>query len=556
MHGRVSVAALSLIVLLSCASASAQVTEDWVASFNGSANNADNAYAMTLDTQGNVVVVGEARTGPTTNDVDIAVVKYSQGGDTLWIQYFNGNQNKRDVARAVACDDSGNVYVAGESYGTSNYDMVLVKFDADGNPQWSRRYNGAADGEDGAMAVAVSGLGDVYVVGYSDGDASPVLRQDDMITAKYSSSGALLWIKRYDGPSGFHDIGRALAVDAAGSVYVTGESSGIGTGYDYVTIKYSAAGDSVWGQRYSEAGSSTDKATALYLDNDGNTYVTGSSVIGTGSEDFMTIKYGPTGTPMWYARYAGPGGGDDAFDITGDGGSNIYVTGDSRGPGPAYTYDFLTIRYDAATGDTLWTARYDGDGKGFDAALSVCTNPHGDVFVAGYSTGNSSGYDFATIRYDSSGTFRWAQRYTSSGSFSDIAFAVQLDTAGHIFVAGRAYAGSELNNFVTIRYTDSGSPAAVDRLGSGSPDVWELEDNYPNPFNPSTTISFTIARSTFVRLTVYDMIGREVGTLVEDDLVAGRYSVVWNASGAASGLYLCRISADGFVATKKLLLIK
>jgi len=533
--------------------ASAQVTTDWVASFNGLASNADNAYTMTVDRQGNVLVAGEARTGVSTDDIDYAIVKYASDGDTLWIQYFNGTGNKRDIVRSLAVDDSENVYVTGESYGTANYDILTVKFDADGNVQWSKRYDGPAGGEDGGAAVAVSSSGEVFVTGYSDGNPSPVLRQDDLVLLKYDRDGIPLWTRRYDGPAGFHDVPHALAVDSAGNAYVAGESAGSGTGYDYLTLKFSASGDSLWGDRF--AGTSTDKAMALWLDKSGNAYVTGSTVAGS-NEDYATIKYSSNGAVLWTASYSGPGGGDDAFAIVGDDRGSVYVTGESRGPGPTYTYDYLTIRYDALSGDTIWTARYDGEGKGFDAALSIAVDHKGNVFVTGYSTGNSSGSDFATVAYDSMGLLRWAERYTSAGSFSDIAVGVDLDTAGHIYVAGRAHGGVELSNFVTIRYTDTGSPVSATSKDGQRPEEFFLGGNYPNPFNPVTTIEFSLPKTARVRLAVYDMLGREVAILVDRELVAGRYSAAWDAAAQASGVYVYRMEAGGFVASKKLTLIK
>jgi hypothetical protein len=154
------------------------------------------------------------------------------------------------------------------------------------------------------------------------------------------------------------------------------------------------------------------------------------------------------------------------------------------------------------------------------------------------------------------GLLRWAERYTSAGSFSDIAVGVDLDTAGHIYVAGRAHGGVELSNFVTIRYTDTGSPVSATRKDGLRPEEFFLGGNYPNPFNPVTTIEFSLPKTARVRLAVYDMLGREVAILVDRDLVAGRYSTAWDAAAQASGVYVYRMEAGGFVASQKLTLIK
>jgi fibronectin type 3 domain-containing protein len=93
------------------------------------------------------------------------------------------------------------------------------------------------------------------------------------------------------------------------------------------------------------------------------------------------------------------------------------------------------------------------------------------------------------------------------------------------------------------------------------PKEFVLHQNYPNPFNPSTAISFQLAAVSFVTLKVYDVLGREVVTLVDGIRNAGSHTAQWNASGLSSGMYICRLTAtDGakkqLVMSKKMLLVK
>ena len=85
---------------------------------------------------------------------------------------------------------------------------------------------------------------------------------------------------------------------------------------------------------------------------------------------------------------------------------------------------------------------------------------------------------------------------------------------------------------------------------------FSLSQNFPNPFNPSTSIRYAIPRESDVKLVVYDVMGREIATLVNERLNAGTYTVDWNASEFPSGVYFYRLTADNFTETKKLLLIK
>ncbi len=95
----------------------------------------------------------------------------------------------------------------------------------------------------------------------------------------------------------------------------------------------------------------------------------------------------------------------------------------------------------------------------------------------------------------------------------------------------------------------------IDRTTS-SPETYSLEQNYPNPFNPSTTIRFTVPTSTFVMLKVYDLLGREISTLVEETLPQGAYSRVFSAERIASGVYLYRLQAGSFSTVKKMMVLR
>lgn len=95
-------------------------------------------------------------------------------------------------------------------------------------------------------------------------------------------------------------------------------------------------------------------------------------------------------------------------------------------------------------------------------------------------------------------------------------------------------------------------PVAAERF----PKEFSLCQNYPNPFNPSTTIEYNIPRQSCIMVKVFDLLGREVAVLVDEKKPAGKYSVRWNASRCASGVYFCRLAADNFVSTKKLILLR
>jgi hypothetical protein len=97
---------------------------------------------------------------------------------------------------------------------------------------------------------------------------------------------------------------------------------------------------------------------------------------------------------------------------------------------------------------------------------------------------------------------------------------------------------------------------SVDQVDNAIPREFRLEQNYPNPFNPSTNIQFSIAEGGRVTLRVYDLLGREVKKLVDDEFNPGVYTVTFDAAGLSSGMYIYRIEAGSFIQTKRLVLLK
>jgi hypothetical protein len=107
-------------------------------------------------------------------------------------------------------------------------------------------------------------------------------------------------------------------------------------------------------------------------------------------------------------------------------------------------------------------------------------------------------------------------------------------------------------NSLTTTVRDSVTSVAA----SASPLVFALEQNYPNPFNPSTRITYAINTTGSVSLVVYNALGQAVATLVEEKQPAGRYTVEWIANDTPSGVYFCRLTAEGQTATRKMLLVR
>jgi len=352
--------------------------EEWIARYDGPANDWDEATAIAVDVSGNVYVTGYSL-GLLTG-FDYATIKYNSAGQQQWVaRYMGGERSSTDKATAIAVDVSGNVYVTGES-GSGSNDYATIKYNAAGRPQWRARYDHFGN-VDNALAIAVDISGNVYVTG----DSGP-----DYATVKYDSTGQQQWVARYNG-----GVAEAIALDGLGNVYVTG-FSGVGTGSDYATIKYNSVGQEQWVARYNGPGNGWDIAVAIAVDASGNTYVTGQSTSNTGL-DYATIKYNSAGQETWIARYNGPDNRDDqGRAIALDGFGNVYVTGSSGGANGFA--DYATVKYNSA-GQEQWVARYNGPGNNNDYATGIAVDGLGNVYVTGQSIGSGSDFDYATIKY-------------------------------------------------------------------------------------------------------------------------------------------------------------
>jgi uncharacterized delta-60 repeat protein len=484
-----------------------------------------------------------------------------------WIARYNGPGNSNDRATSIAVDGSGNIYVTGTSRdsGTGD-DYATIKYNSSGVQQWVRRYNGSGDSTDQATSIAVDGSGNVYVTGLSTGSGTGY----DYATIKYNSSGDSVWVKRYNGPGNSFDVATSIAVDGTGNVYVTGYSNGnrdslSSTGLDYSTIKYNSSGDSVWVKRYNGTGNFEDIATSIEVDGLGNVYITGY----TGSEptrDFVTIKYNSSGDSVWVKRYNGPGNStDQSFSISVDGSGNVYVTGESRGS--ETSYDYATIKYNSS-GDSIWIRKYNGPGNYFDEANSLVVDDSGNVFVTGRSYGVGTNLDYATVKYNSSGDSVWVKRYNGPGNSDDYAISIAVDASDNVYVTGYSSGIGSGADYATIKYSQQ---TGIRQMSSNIPEEFSLSQNYPNPFNPVTNVEFRISNLTaknnnasenynpgggFITLKVYDVFGKEVSTLVNEKLSPGTYKVEFDGRRLSSGVYFYKLTAGEFTDTKRMMLVK
>jgi ligand-binding sensor domain-containing protein len=164
---------------------------------------------------------------------------------------------------------------------------------------------------------------------------------------------------------------------------------------------------------------------------------------------------------------------------------------------------------------------------------SLVINPSGIIFVATLG---------GVFRSTDDGN-NWIE--TNEGLIDTTALCIAFDPNGY------AYVGTANGVFRSVQSTTS-----AELFTSGFAREFLLEQNFPNPFNPRTTIGFTLPRRAFTVVKVFNILGKEIATLVSQDLLPGRHNITWNAEGMPSGIYFYRLETGVFVETRKLIVLR
>jgi DNA-binding beta-propeller fold protein YncE len=363
----------------------------WASRYNGPGNNSDDtAAAVAVSPDGHTVFVTGRSATPGQASVYATVAYNAATGAQRWASRYTSGGDDFALAAAVS-PDGGTVFVTGPSGTDADFDYATVAYNAaTGARRWVSRYNGPGGADDVAAGVAVGpGGGTVFVTGSSVGSGDPGFH--DYATVAYNAAtGARRWVSRYDDRTHFEDVAHALAVSPDGrTVYVTGTSTGATSGYDYATVAYGAGtGAQRWVSRYNGRANRTDQAHALAVGPGGRTvYVTGSSRSLASGFDYATIAYNAaTGKPRWVNRTDHTGIDNPRAVVAGPGGSTVYVTGHDGVDAP-------TNAYNTSTGAKRWASLYPKA-----AATAMAVSPDGSrVFIAGTSYAPPSAPNYLTV---------------------------------------------------------------------------------------------------------------------------------------------------------------
>jgi hypothetical protein len=524
----------------------------WSQRFGGAST--DGGQSVAVDGSGHVIVTGffqgtaDFGGGGLTSagGQDVFLARYTPAGAHVWSRRFGATSTDR--GHAVAVDDDGNITITGCIQGTvdfggggitggGNNDAFIACFDSSGTHRWSRAF-GAGLADEG-LSVAGRPDGGAVMIGYSVGTSDfgggslTGLGVSDIVLAAYDTTGTHLWSRRFGDTSSDH--GNDVCVDASGNVFITGYFNGtvnFGTGPlttagidDIFLAKFNAAGVNQWSRRF--GGTGLDDGYGVAVSPAGNVLVTGffqdavtfggTTLTSAGLNDAFLVACDANGFPAWSRRF-GSTSGDEGRAVAVDALGRVTVTGFARG-----TVDFGGGALTAAGNNDMFLAQFDaagaprwsrlGGGTGADTGEMVAVGGSGRVVTTG--------------------------QFQGSGDFG-----------------GGTLTGTGLDIFLACYGADL--PTAVREARAAAPSI----NAFPNPFNPRTTIRFSIPARGRVTVTVHDARGARVATLVDRaDRRAGAHAVEWNGradtgTAVSSGVYFARVSFDGATRAAKLVLLK
>lgn len=326
--------------------------EVWTSQFGSVA--LDYAQGVAVDAAGNVYVAGRTEgvltDQPSAGKQDAFVRKYDATGNELWTRQFGSAAH--DSALGAAVDAEGNVYVTGETEGVlpgqthagGGSDAFIRKYDTKGRELWTHQFGSAA--HDGAQRAVIDAAGNIYVVGWAwlalPGQTH--LGLVDVYLRKYDANGFEFWTRQFG--TAAWDVPNDMAIDAAGNVYIAGETEGAFPGQthagnkDAFVGKLDTAGNLLWVNQFGSA--AHDQAYGVGVDTVGNIYVAGwteGALPGQkrqGPSDAFVRKYDATGKELWTYQF-GSNRYDEIRDATSDTSGNFYVVGRTEGALPGQT---------------------------------------------------------------------------------------------------------------------------------------------------------------------------------------------------------------------------
>jgi hypothetical protein len=466
---------------------------------------------------------------------------FAQTPDTLWTKIFGGSANEYGYYAEQTNDDGFILVGTTDAFGSGLDDVWLIKTNSFGDTLWTKTIGGSE--YDYATCVHQTNDGGYIIFGETN-SFDPNFWEGYMI--KTNSFGDTLWTKHL-GDYAYYFIEEGVEVPDSGYVFAGYTKIDAGDPEDLWLVKTDLYGDTVWTKIY--GGTERDLPSSINRTSDGGFIISGSTEsYGTGDFDGWLIRTDSNGNLIWTKTY---GGADNNYanDVrqTEDGG--FIIAGSTEASN--HYHDAWLIRTDY-NGDTLWTKKWGGDQH--DGAMSVVETSDGGFVWTGYFTVSTFNQDLWVLKTDEDGNTLWSKTY--GGTFDNMGRCINKNTDGSLIITGEFYdEATNARDIWLLKFDPNISDVERDEQAP-IPETIILKQNYPNPFNPSTTIEFGIPESQFITLAVYNLLGEQIGLLVNENLSAGNYKADWDAGDLPSGIYIYILSAGDFSQTNKMILMK
>jgi hypothetical protein len=532
-----------------------QVNKEWVNRYNGSANSFDIVNTMFLDDNSNVYVTGNSYNLNTQQD--ITVIKYNTKGEQIWVKNFDSGLNSIDLVNAASLLDNRFIFLAGTFVNAVSISKALIiKMDSSGNIEWINFF------ED-SLYISSSGIdikNDIHGNSFALISARNPAGKYNIILLKMDPFGNIVWKRQFD-ENELNYTPSGIVLDGKGDCYISSSVQNINGYTDIITLKYSSGGNFIYKRVYPGISNTDSRPVSIISTLNNEIVVTGVTYSLQSHFDIVTLKYNPAGDLLWNRIFNGSGNNlDYPYDLTSDATGNIYITGSSRSDSSLGSEDIVILKYDA-DGNPVVSSTYNGKAGGSDIGFSIALDDDNNIYIGGSTDRGNFQMIFATLKFDPAGNFNWIQTYYDSNTPEDFIYKIALNKEREIFVTGISFNSETDYDFTTIKYSQS---VGIQSNNEFIPEKYELFQNYPNPFNPTTNIGFQIPVFGFVTLKVFDIAGKEIATLVNQNLEAGEYSYkfsIYNPLALAgyhlgSGVYFYQLSAGNFIDTKKFILLK
>ena len=533
-----------IILILSCIAINHCFSQSqWQIKIGGTNYYNANSIKRTLDY--GYILAGETFLW-NSNSYSLFIVKLNSISTLQWTRTIGGpGYNKANSI--IQTSDHGFAVAGFTAFGAGNEDMYIVKLDSNGSFQWNKAIGGT--GDDYVKAVIQTTDGGYVLVGHTLSFGLGIY------IVKLDATGTIQWTKTMG--IGSADIGNSIIQTKNNGYVIAGSTGSYGTGSPHM---YIIKLDSNWIIEWSRTvgGSSGEYAYSIIQTVDSGYVAAGDTFFGAGYFDMYLAKLSSSGSLQW-TRTIGGNRNDVAYSIIQTLDSGVIAAGRTESFGAGDPGDMYIVKLNS-NGILEWSKSIGGPNG--ETAYSIVQSSDSGYVITGntYSFG-AYVYDLYTVKIDKNGN--------SCGNSSSL---TSISGSGGILGIPNSsitFPASTITTPTPVISSD-GTHTTLCLVGSHRnsneiPKAFELEQNYPNPFNPTTKIKFAVpsnvkGETSNVKIIVYDILGKEVITLVNEQLQPGTYEVEFDGSKYSSGVYFYKLSAESGLGestkTKKMLLVK